>query len=169
MTFRGAPSHPQPQPCSRAEGRGGDKSGSSRRRRDPLRGGPGGAAVPPPCSRWRRCPCLRSSEVEELFGKFVSALLWGSQSQDLGLRGKGKVTNRCRDAFMCQACASEIRNLVESAELHGPPLSFSIHPPPPFRLIFYHRRRRLAPFNCHLLRTYWEPGAKPRPVTHGFI
>lgn len=29
--------------------------------------------------------------------------------------------------------------------------------------------RRLAHFNCHLLRTYWEPGAKPSPVTHGFI
>lgn len=164
-----APSHPQPQPCSRAEGRGGDKSGSWHEGGETRsEAAPGGAAVPPPCSRWRRCPCLGSCEVEEPFGKFVSALLWGSQSQDLGLRGKGKVTNRCRDAFMCQACASEIRNLVESAELHGPPLSFCT-PPTPFRLIFYHRRRRLAHFNCHLLRTYWEPGAKPSPVTHGFI
>lgn len=92
--------------------------------------------MPPPCSRWRRCPCLGSCKVEEPFGKFVSALLWGSQSQDLGLRGKGKVTNRCRDAFMCQACASEIRNLVESAELHGPPLSFCTHPPHPLPSYF---------------------------------
>lgn len=92
--------------------------------------------MPPLCSRWRRCPCLGSCKVEEPFGKFVSALLWGSQSQDLGLRGKGKVTNRCRDAFMCQACASEIRNLVESAELHGPLFPFAPTPPPPSVLFF---------------------------------
>lgn len=73
----------------------------------------GARAVPLLGSRWCHCLCLRTCEVEEPFDKFVSSLLWGSQSQECYLvtyvrRKKGKLTNRYGDAFPCQACARQV-------------------------------------------------------------